>query len=137
MRNYGQFHDGFFEGLRTPEKGIVHVYLSTSERVRTTVVLTGVVMLKVTGFREGNIIFDVLTRDHKEITFQDVAELYELQPSHEPAAWEKQLLEKAQQQSFQIFAINPSYGGSCLILAQAVEFMKNEREGEVLTYTGL
>src|SRR5438045_5230760 len=127
MKNYQQFHDGFFEGLRTPEKGIVYVFLSTSAKERTTVVLSGVVMVKVTGFKEGKIIFDVVIRDHQEITLQDIAELYELQAGHEPAGWEQQFLEKSQQQGLKIFEINPSYGGACLILAQAVEFMKNER----------
>jgi hypothetical protein len=131
MKNYGQFHDGFFEGLWIPDKGIVHVFLSTSKRERATVVLTGVVMLKASGLKEGNIIFDVLTRDHDEITLEDIAELYELKPGHEPAVWEHQLLEKAQQQGFQMLQINPSYGGSCLILAQAIEFTKNDREGAV------
>src|SRR5579864_6307193 len=101
MTNYEQFHDGFFEGLWVPEKGSVHLYLSTLGRERATVLLTGVVMLKVTGFKEGNIIFDVTTRDREEITSQDIADLYDLQPDHQPNAWEHQLLEKAQRQGFQ------------------------------------
>jgi hypothetical protein len=67
-------------------------------------------------------------RDHNEITLQDIAELYELESGHEPAMWEHQLLNKAKQQGFSVFQINPSYGGSCLILAQAIEFTKNTRE---------
>ena len=130
MKNYTQYHDGFFDGLCIQDEGIVQVYLRTSAMERTTVALTGVVMLKVTGLKAGNIIFEVLTRDHEEITLQDIAELYELQPNHEPAVWEHQLLQKAQQQGFQIFEINPSYGGSCLILSQGIEFMNKEREGE-------
>jgi len=129
MKNYGQFHDGFFEGLWIPDKETVHVFLSTLKKERTTVVLTGVVMLKASGLKEGNIIFDVLTRDHDEITLQDIAELYEL-PGHEPAAWEHQLLKKASDQSFQMFELNPSYGGSCLILARTTEFMNREEWAE-------
>lgn len=129
MTNYKQFHDGIFEGLWIPSKGTVNVYLSTSERERTTVLLTGVVMVKVTGFKEGNIIFDVTTRDGDEITLLDIADLYDLRPDHQPAAWEHQLLEKAQKQGFQLFQINPSYGGSCLMLSEAVELMKNDRKG--------
>lgn len=129
MTNYKQFHDGFFEGLWVPEKGIVHAYLSTLGRERTTVLMTGVVMLKVTGFKEGNIIFEVTTREHEEITLLDIADLHDLQPNHQPNAWEHQLLEKAQRQGFQLFQISPSYGGLCLALAEAVEFTKNERRG--------
>jgi hypothetical protein len=130
MKNYGQFHDGFFEGLWIPDKEIVHVFLSTSKKDRVTVVLTGVIMLKASGLKEGNIIFDVLTRDHDEITLQDIAELYELKPGHEPAVWEHQLLEKASAQSFQMFELNPSYGGSCRILARTTEFMNREEWAE-------
>src|SRR5438270_13064497 len=114
MKNYGQFHDGFFEGLWIPEKDTAEVYLSTTTGERTTVVLTGVVMLKATGFKQGNIIFDVTTRTAEEITQLDIAELYDLQPDRQPAFWESQLLEKAHRESFHLFQISPSYGGSCL-----------------------
>lgn len=127
MTNYKQFHDGFFEGLWVPEKGVVHVYLRTSGKERITVVLTGVVMLKVAGFKEGNIIFDVTTRDREEITLLDIADLYDLEPDHQPSTWEHQLLEKAQKQGFQLFQISPSYGGSCLALAEVVELTENAR----------
>jgi hypothetical protein len=122
MKTYPQFHDGFLEGLWI-DRGIVHVYLSTLEKERTTAVLNGVVMLRAGGFREGNIIFEVLTRGHEEITLQDVAELYVLQSSHEPAAWEHQLIDRARKECLQIFEVNPSYGGTCLILARTVEFV--------------
>ena len=129
MRNYTEYHDGFFDGLWIQDEGTLQVYLRTSGKKRNTVALTGVVMLKVTGFKAGNIIFEVLTRDHNEITLQDIAELYDLPAGHEPAKWEHQLLEKARQEAFQIFELNPSYGGSCLILAHAVEFTKNDVQG--------
>jgi|SRR5579863_2496466 len=129
MKSYTQYHDGFFDGLWRQDEGIVQLYLRTSEKEPTTVALTGVVMLKVTGFKAGNIIFEVLTRDHDEITLQDIAELYDLKSGHEPAKWEHALLEKARREDFQVFELNPSYGGSCLILAQAVEFTKNDRRG--------
>jgi len=60
--NYTDFHDGFFEGLWISEKEIVHIHLSTASGERSTAVLTGVIMLKAGGFREGNIILDVLAR---------------------------------------------------------------------------
>jgi hypothetical protein len=130
MKNYTQYHDGFFDGLWRQNEGIVQVYLRTSEKERTTVVLTGVVMLKVMGFKTGNIIFEVLTRHHDEITLQDIAELYDLKSDHEPAKWEHELLEKARQEDFQIFELNPSYGGSCLILARTTEFVNREEWAE-------
>lgn len=127
MTNYPEFHDGLFEGMWIAEKGVLHLYLSTLTRERMTVVLTGVVMLKVTGFREGNIIFDVLSRDHSEMTLQHIAELYELEPGHEPAKWEHQLLERARNEGLQLFELNPSYGGYCLVLAKTLEFTNHPR----------
>jgi len=122
--NYGQYHDGFFEGLWIPEKGKAEVYLSTTTGERSTVILTGVVMLKVTGLKEGNIIFDVTIRTAQEITLMDIAELYDLRSDRQPAAWENQLLENADRNGFRLFQISPSYGGSCLVLCQDIEFMK-------------
>ena len=127
MRNYGEFHDGFFEGLWTPEKGTVEVYLSTMAGERTTVLMTGVLMLKVTDLKQGNIIFDVTIRTAEEITLPDIAELYDLQPDREPAPWENKLLEKTRREGFHLFQISPSYGGHCLVLSQGVEFTKNAR----------
>jgi hypothetical protein len=62
MKSYEQFHDGYFEGIWMPVPGTAHVHLATSDRQRSTAVLTGVVMVKVTGFKEGNIILDVTIR---------------------------------------------------------------------------
>jgi len=75
MKTYSQFHDGFLEGLRIDKEGkVVEVYLSTLEKERTTAVLSGVVILKAGGFREGNIIFEVSTWACEEITLADVAD---------------------------------------------------------------
>ena len=98
MKTYHQFHDGFLDGLLIDkDRGMVHVYLSTWEKERNTAVLSGVLMLKAGGFREGNIILDVSTRDHDEVTLKDIAELYELPFSHEPAAWEHKLIDKVRE----------------------------------------
>jgi len=124
MKTYSEFHDGFLEGLRIDkDRKVVHVYLSTLEKERTTAVLSGVLMLRAGGFREGNIIFEVSTRDREEITLADITELYELESGHEPAAWEHELMNRAKAQPLQIFEVSASYGGTCLILAQTLEFV--------------
>jgi len=123
MKGYDQFHDGYFEGIWIPAKGTAHVYLATSDRQRSTAVLTGVVMVKVTGFKEGNIIFDVGIRCAHDPTPDEIANLYDLKPGHEPAAWELQLLDKVRNESLCLFEINCSYGGECLILAESVELL--------------
>jgi hypothetical protein len=127
MKTYSEFHDGFFEGIRTDKDGkVTHVYLSTDRNVRTTAVLNGVVKLKAEGFEEGNIIFDVSTRQSGEITLADIAELYNLDSTHEPKSWENELMDKIRDQHLQILEVNPSYGDQCLILAQTIEFRPGE-----------
>lgn len=124
MKTYSQFHDGFLEGLRIDkEEKVAQVYLSTVKKERTTAALTGVLMLRADGFREGNIILDVSTRDSEEITLADIADLYDLDTSHEPADWEHKFIEKVRTQRMQLFRVNPSYGGTCAILAQTIELV--------------
>jgi len=124
MKTYSEFHDGLFEGLRIEkDQKVVHVYLRTSGGQRTTVCLRGVVMLKAGGFREGNIIFESSVRNSGEITLADIAELYELDPNNERARWEHKLLERVREEQLQILEVNPSYGGSCVILAKTIELM--------------
>jgi|HubBroStandDraft_5_1064220.scaffolds.fasta_scaffold333689_1 hypothetical protein len=126
MKNYEQFHDGYFEGMWVPGQGTTHVYLATSGRDRSIAVLNGVVMLKVTGFKEGNIILDVGTCDSPEATLEDIATLYDLKPGHEPANWEVQLLDRIRNGSLVLFSISTSYGGECLILAEKVSLLSEE-----------
>lgn len=77
MNYYEQFHDGFFDGLWVDES-TVHFLLSTEQKERFTVVATRVVRLIVEGFREGNIVLDVSTRDHNEFTLDDISEVHEI-----------------------------------------------------------
>jgi hypothetical protein len=127
MKTYSEFHDGFFEGLHIPDDTkVVHLYLCTLEKERTTAVLTGVVMLKAGGFRAGNIISVVSTRDSGEITLADIGDLYELDSCHEPKPWEHKLMERVGEQHLQILDVSASYGGTCSILAQTIEFVAGE-----------
>jgi hypothetical protein len=126
MKNYERFHDGYFEGIWVPGQCVAHVHLATSDRQRSTAVLTGVVMIKVTGFREGNIILEVGTRSGGEATPEDIATLYDLKLGHEPTTWELQLLEKLKNGSLCLFEISCSYGGECLILAEGVNLLTQE-----------
>jgi hypothetical protein len=127
MKVYEQLHDGYFEGIWIPGQGTAHLHLATSDRRRSTAVLTGVVMVRVTGFREGNIILDAGTRGGNESTLEDIASLYDLKPGHEPEAWEFQLLDRIRSESLCLFEINSSYGGECLILAENIQLLSQEQ----------
>lgn len=126
MKNYSQFHDGRFEGLWI-DGTTVHVYLSTLEKERFTGVAKGVVALAAGGFRAGNIIFEVVTRDREEIVFRDIAELHDLQNGPEGERQGMQILEKARQEGMSLLEIDPSYGATCLVLAHSFDLLdRNE-----------
>ncbi len=126
MKTYSQFHDGYLEGLWI-DGTTVHVFLNTLEKERFTAVANGVVALGASGFRAGNIILRVATRDHEEIVFRDIAELYDLRPGPPGEGQGMRLLEKARQQGLTLLAIDPSYGATCLVLAHSVDLLdRNE-----------
>jgi hypothetical protein len=120
MKTYHEFHDGFFEGLWIDDQR-VHIFLSTLEKERFTMVAEGVAGLTVEGLRRGNIIFDVATKTHEEWSEYDVATIPELQMIDSSRANVR--LARARQQELTLLEINPSYGGSCLILAQSLDLL--------------
>jgi hypothetical protein len=123
MKNHDQFHDGVLEGLWIDGTN-VHVFLSTLKKERFTAVAEGVVALAGNGFRAGNIIFEVLTRGHEEIVSSDIAELYDLQDGSQGEGQGMKLLEKAQHEGLTLLEINPSYGGTCLVLAHSITLLE-------------
>jgi hypothetical protein len=126
MRIYSQFHDGFLEGFWI-DGTTVHVYLSTLEKERFTVVVAGVVALGASGFRAGNLIFQVATRGNDEIVSRDIAALYDLQDGPAGESQGMRLLGKARQDGLILFEIDPSYGATSLILAHSVDLLpRNE-----------
>lgn len=65
MADYSIFHDGSFDGLWLDGKS-AHIFLATLEHESHVVVARGVVLLKADDVRQGNIIFDVVTRPAAE-----------------------------------------------------------------------
>jgi hypothetical protein len=125
MKNYGEFHDGSFEGVWIDGK-TAHVFLATEGREQFTVVAEGVAALAVDGIKAGNVLFEVLERGPEEVLSQDIQTLYALQ---EGSAGETQcanLLKKARLQGWRILEINPSYGASCLVLASSLDVVRRE-----------
>jgi hypothetical protein len=120
MKTYHEFHDGLFEGLWIDDKR-VHLFLRTTDKKPFTMVADGLTGLNVDGFKTGNIIFDVITKTHEEWTEDDVADLPELHMRDSSKA--NVPLERARQQKLMFLEIAPSYGGSCLILAQSFDLL--------------
>ena len=80
-----------------------------------------VVGLSADGIKTGNIILDMLIRTHEELNERDVAALPELQMIDPTKA--NLPLQQAHRQRLMILEINPSYGGSCLVLAKSFELL--------------
>lgn len=122
MKNYDQFHDGRLDGLLIQER-FVQVFLSTESKEPFVLAATGVVVLTANGFKTGNIIFEVLTKQSTEIMLQDIVDVYELSAVDTSSDQGEELLRKAQVKQLILLEINPSYGANCLILAETVELL--------------
>jgi len=122
VNEYGQFHDGSFDGLWINEK-TAHIFLTADENQSFVAVLSGVVALNASEFRAGSIILSVDTRESEEIGRDDIAELYDL---HEGAANEAHVfrqLAKARDEKLMLLVIAPSYDAYCLVLAGSMELL--------------
>jgi hypothetical protein len=120
MKTYHEFHDGSLEGLWIDDKR-VHLFLSTTDKERFTMVGEGLAGLSLDGLKTANIILDVVTKAHDEWIEHDVAVLPELQMIDRSKA--NVPLARARQQKLVVLEINPSYGGSCLVLARSFELL--------------
>lgn len=126
MQNYNQFHDGsidalWFDGDR------FHISLTTAERDTFAMVAEGVAALSADAFRKGNIVFDVLTRTHEELTPSDIETVYELRDGDAGRDDCVKLLAKARDQKLMVLEISPSYGGTCTVLARSFELFTRKK----------
>jgi hypothetical protein len=118
MEKFDQFHDGYLDGLLIQGTS-VSIFLSAEDRQEFVLEVGGVLSLKVDGFRQGNIIFDVIIRDGDNITIHDIINLFGFKD--EAKALKK--FEESRRMNLIVLEINPSYGASCLILAESVELL--------------
>jgi hypothetical protein len=125
MKNYDQFHDGSLDGLLI-EGTSVHVFLSTDAKGAFVLAATGVAALAAGGFKAGNIIFEVLTKQNAGVTLQDITDVYGLTADDKGRDQAQKFLEKAQQRNLIVLEINPSYGASCIILAESVDLLRRQ-----------
>ena len=81
------------------------------------------VALAADGFKAGNIVFEVVTRQQEELTLQDITRAYGLAEGVTGQDQAQKLLAKALEQNLIVLEINPSYGASCILLAESVELL--------------
>jgi hypothetical protein len=122
MKTLDRFHDGFLDGLLIQD-ATVHVFLSTDDKQGFILKVCGVLSLKADGFRQGNIIYDVLVRDGDELTLHDIMTFFEFKD--ETNALKK--LDEAHSKNLLVVEINPSYGANCIILAESVELLPRDQ----------
>jgi hypothetical protein len=104
----------------------IHVFLATEGRDRFVFVAEGVAELLADGVKSGNIIFEVLTRGPEEVLLRDIQALYKLQTGSAGETQAANLMEKVRLHGWKILEINPSYGASCLILANSFDLFSRE-----------
>ncbi len=119
MKTFDDFHDGLLDGLLIQDDATVSIFLSTADRQKSVLKVGGVLSLKVDGFRQGNIIYDVIVRTGDELTLDDMVNFYDFKD--EKRALTK--LEESRQKRLVILEINPSYGATCIILAESVDLL--------------
>jgi len=118
MNNYSIFHDGFVDGLLIGKESVT-IFLSTSAKASYVLIADDVLRMRVDNFREGNIIYDVLTREGEELTVHDIESLYGMQSEATGEVNVRRVLERVVSERRIVLEINPSYGCQCLMLAQA------------------
>lgn len=127
MQILDQFHDGYFDGVRTKGRlgGRVDLYLRTANNEQFTATIDGVVALNVSGFRAGNIIFDVSIFGHDEVTPEHIENLYELPNGDAGLKMQSKLLEKVRTEELMVLQIDSSYGATCVILGRTINLVKD------------
>ncbi len=119
------FHDGHFDGLRIGPSKLVSLFLRTQDGKSFILALREVDALKLSDIKQGNIIFDLVSRSTEELTSSDMAELYSVDVD---AAQVTDLLRVKREQGFQLLEINASYGAQGLVLFQTFEIRQSSPE---------
>lgn len=112
-------HDGYFEGLFVSKSKAAHLFFRSHDGERSTLVLTEVESLDVSGFKAGNIVFDMLLTDSGDITFEQIEHLYGLSNADKT----RQVLKQAQEKGPLVLEINPSYGAECTVLFRSLDVL--------------
>ena len=104
------------DGLLVQDRN-VRIFLRTMQQQLFVLELFGVERLMLEEFREGNIIFDIVVRVGAEIASDDIHTLFGFSDEQ----GRLRVLEEAQQKGRIVVEIRPSYGASCLLIADSVQ----------------
>ena len=114
MNSPPDFHDGFFDGVLLSDY-CARILLRTVKGDRFTLTLNELEALRVNDLRKGNIIFEVLFLEPKQLEASFVFELYGYKDERKKTFALDEWVEKATRKGLTGLEITPSYG--CTILA--------------------
>ena len=114
-------HDGFFDGLWLSEDKFISVFVRTEKGERSTLVLRDLEALRVSDLKAGNIIFDLVLIDLRDLTPEHIKDVYQLQLEENAQA--EKLLKNAKERRLSLLQINPSYGAECNFLFGSAEIL--------------
>jgi hypothetical protein len=98
-------HDGHFEGVFVTEGKIAHLFFRSHNGSPSTLVMSDVEGLDVSGFKAGNLVFDIVVTDSRDLTVEQIQHLYEVSDIEKA----KQLLEKARKKGLRMLEVSASY----------------------------
>ena len=125
MKKYVEFHDGFLDGLLLDGLS-AYVFVSTPEKWRFVLVVSGVTAVDAGTLKEGNIIFDVLIYGCDELTLEQMIAVHGPMSEYGLPDQAQRWLTKARQEGLNLLEINPSYGAACLVLAHTIDLRHRE-----------
>ena len=126
MVSYERFHDGLFDGFLIDGKS-VHVFLSTDQQEKYVLTASAVTALAADRIQVGNIILDIEERAPEELTLRDIRDVFRYQERPEDEVHANNALLSARKAGLFLLAINPSYGGSCLLLAKSFKLLPRRK----------
>lgn len=117
------FHDGALTGVRVIEKSVLELYCSTLEGDAYKVSFSGLEALKVDGFREGNIIFEI-ELFNSNFPIELIRRAFSLSAEDNPP-WLEQKIKQMTDDGWTLLELSSSYG--CEIAAIAKGKLVAER----------
>ncbi|HET7107379.1 MAG TPA: hypothetical protein VFI38_11260 [Candidatus Acidoferrum sp.] len=128
--NIPNFHDGNFEGfLVNPNKEVL-IFLRTREDKRYILALKSVQAMSISEVKAGNVIFDLVFREVRDLTTLDLVVLYDADSNSSQTA---KFLNSLKERNLRIMELNASYGAKGLFLFERFEI--TERPGIDVTWS--
>jgi hypothetical protein len=114
MNSPPDFHDGFVDGVLLSDSS-ARILLRTVEGDRFTLILNELEALRVNNLRKGNIVFEVVFLEPKQLDASFVVELYGYNDEHKKTFAFDEWVKEATRKGLTAIENTPSYG--CTILA--------------------